>query len=1492
MDETKEHILDYITRARDNKLSLYKKDVKLLLEHYNNEVETSKSYHGRQLLELIQNADDQHASDILIILDEDNGTISVSNNGGIPFSKKGYDSLFYAHLSPKQGEEYIGHKGLGLRSILMWGEEFKIISNDIELTFSQKIARKQMAQMLSMDANFKKNYSEESRSYKIKDICPLPVFSCPQVDATPSVHYAKEYTTTIHATFKKDIGILENIKSQISELNSEILLFLPHIKAIRFQGVDKEDIICETKSLKSKTISEDITLTNIKIDGTRWQIYEKAGKLKSVKDKKYQVKLAISDGEFRESYLYCFFPTRVTLNTPYILHATFELKPDRNDINEGDANEEVAKHLAQLIIGVAKYLTSLKRKADWLPLKMLLVGLSNNISLSKIKFNNWINEALSNEAIYPCLDKTYRKMSKVTYVSDEFSKLIQDIGNEDVFPNMLLPNTINLWNYISKSNITPVTNIEKLTSKVNLDNCSISKRAELIFHLVTHFRNSNFNLLLDSDSRKISKDTTLFSPIDKDIYIPSFCKIRIINRELYNELRRRFNITGANPARELARILSRFNFKAYEPAPLVAKIIDECNRQTIRKKSDVYIKETVLALYKNFCNNIITEETNNTGLLLPTQSGGFEKARNLFLSKEYPTGQLAYDIFGHLHSENDYIVPYTYFEVDKNEDIEHFEKFLNWLGVNSFVKYKIIKSYNDTIRQYFAKYNDTYISNSTIYNNTQDINIQTIENIDKILDNLSIEQILLWIHTDKILKTSLSREHNDKIIYTYYSSSHPWKTKNSLIKVTFINHGFDFSSFVLEESFQWANNSTIDYASPILIKHSINRRLLQEYLSLLGAKENIEDLSTTNIINILTSMTTNPYFKNGRKSQITYERILNILKDRADVKYLMKDKYDVFASIGKEIIICSNTDCYFSEKIDLPNQLRPLYPIFNYPRRAGGAKAIEIFRINDLSDIEIEITSALTSKHNDAFKEKFNRFKPALLSVRLNSIRSEDSFRKNDKDVLEQLDIRLCSDIGFKAKQEEGILDDYSYILSDGVYYIKVCDTTFELPKDQDRFNGCVASILSSAFRITEEAPFEIILSKRAEDAEEWVSNKYGADILTEAYRRFDRLDSKLEFCKSIKTLLHIPFTNEDLLSEIVIDNNSYDISNILSDYDNLNDERNLVDLRSLFTELHIDIRDFNVVSQREINLSRHHKKNLQLLFNRNEIFFKASLWKVLSEQDTRAKMSFLDIIHNYTHRHEFIDIDAYCFDVEYDDIWREYVSQYIVLDSSNNAIQWREIEAIHSDNLKTITSLGYDTDDLDTSEDSLLYFPIDNLEQYFVKVVYEKNDNTVREKNEVAEEDSLPLNIIDSKYESVSHSEGRAYTTSDKAFKYKTSKSKKDKKIGESAEKRVYKELQSLYGEDNVIWKSKEDDGAHYDIRYMPSPNVCKYVEVKSFLRGSFDISKDEIAFGREHAEDYEIWLVDEEGAHPIKDFFDSEGKTNYHLNSKSFEVILKKIE
>ena len=217
---------------------------------------------------------------------------------------------------------------------------------------------------------------------------------------------------------------------------------------------------------------------------------------------------------------------------------------------------------------------------------------------------------------------------------------------------------------------------------------------------------------------------------------------------------------------------------------MVAKIIDECNKQTLKKNSDTFIKETIQNLYKNYCYNIIKVDTSNTGLLLPTKCGKFEKASNLFLSKEYPTGSLAYDVFSHLRTDDDFIVPFTYFGIEQ-EDIERFEKFLNWLGVNSFVRYRLIKSYTDTVRLYLGN-----------FGNIININVQTIDHIDEILDCLSIEQVLLWIHSDKVLRTSLSAEHEDKLTYKYYHTAYDRRKEYSLIKNKFRKHGFDCSDFV------------------------------------------------------------------------------------------------------------------------------------------------------------------------------------------------------------------------------------------------------------------------------------------------------------------------------------------------------------------------------------------------------------------------------------------------------------------------------------------------------------------------------------------------------------------------------------------------------------------------------------------------------------------------------------------------------------------------
>ncbi len=52
-----------------------------MISAYNREVETEKEYNGRQLLELLQNADDERSDEVQIELDIKKQTLTISNRG-------------------------------------------------------------------------------------------------------------------------------------------------------------------------------------------------------------------------------------------------------------------------------------------------------------------------------------------------------------------------------------------------------------------------------------------------------------------------------------------------------------------------------------------------------------------------------------------------------------------------------------------------------------------------------------------------------------------------------------------------------------------------------------------------------------------------------------------------------------------------------------------------------------------------------------------------------------------------------------------------------------------------------------------------------------------------------------------------------------------------------------------------------------------------------------------------------------------------------------------------------------------------------------------------------------------------------------------------------------------------------------------------------------------------------------------------------------------
>ena len=144
---------EYVERLKneyiDNQIKSQERD--LLIQDNNIEKEQIKGYHGREILELLQNADDAFQKminegkvakcdlEVIIDYDEKNHILRVANTGTF-FDYDGIKAIVQGNNSTKKGK-YIGNKGTGFRSILNWAEEVRIISGDFHIGFSEKYAQ-------------------------------------------------------------------------------------------------------------------------------------------------------------------------------------------------------------------------------------------------------------------------------------------------------------------------------------------------------------------------------------------------------------------------------------------------------------------------------------------------------------------------------------------------------------------------------------------------------------------------------------------------------------------------------------------------------------------------------------------------------------------------------------------------------------------------------------------------------------------------------------------------------------------------------------------------------------------------------------------------------------------------------------------------------------------------------------------------------------------------------------------------------------------------------------------------------------------------------------------------------------------------------------------------------------------------------------------------------------------------------------------------------
>ena len=72
----------------------------------------------------------------------------------------------------------------------------------------------------------------------------------------------------------------------------------------------------------------------------------------------FDLKIALQDElccDIREIFAY--FPTKLAVDFPFIIHGTFELNSSRNEINDSEKNRFILRELVKLIIDTAKSLT-------------------------------------------------------------------------------------------------------------------------------------------------------------------------------------------------------------------------------------------------------------------------------------------------------------------------------------------------------------------------------------------------------------------------------------------------------------------------------------------------------------------------------------------------------------------------------------------------------------------------------------------------------------------------------------------------------------------------------------------------------------------------------------------------------------------------------------------------------------------------------------------------------------------------------------------------------------------------------------------------------------------------------------------------------------------------------------------------------------------------------------------------------------------------------
>lgn len=1493
-----------------------------IVSDYNREESLRKDYEGRQIYELLQNADDEAEDvdgDVFIELD---GTKLTIKNTGTPFSFRGIKSLMHPNASPKLvNENKIGNKGLGFRAILNWTDSIKILTKDFCVEFSKDYAK-----------SFFKKITEENNALLpdikllTKQDFPVSLLSCPCV-LDEGAYPDDGYDTVI--VFDCNEDLIDEIQNEIQGLTLEELIFLKNLKIIHIKTKDTYRTIEKIEVDGEVFLREKNELTGIE-EERNWKIFKTQGEIEvEGKLKTYEFIIAYNEKyDSRNNVLYSYFKTDVEMPFPALIHGTFELSSDRNNLIKGsEVNKILIEKLVDFMIETAVKISLDSGECGYAPLQLLTSDLSSFTLDTYYDFNYILGSKLRTAKILPTISNTYLSVEdrpkysisgfECTVNPEKFPELLK---NEPAEPIRAFIQNLNLGFYSQG----------ELCNRINsdLDYYSLEDKCELISCFKDEYKYPNGDigapyLLVDIKGNAICDKEKVYPLSGGKTFIglPDWVKIHFLNDKMEQLLRKEFKISGQDDVsvRQFAQSMSLFNVDEYS----FEKVLRNLNGQIASEELTIdNCREVLIWLYSCYKNG--NKFPSGLKIKVIGRNGELLNASECYFGNEYK------NVIG----EN-VLAPVTdNFIANKNtlglgsEAEESVKEFLKWLGVRKYPRV-IYKSITGDERSAFDKYHQE-ISSEYICDNGEsykweefsisECRVATFERLNEILANSNFEDILAWFIADRNAQNMLSLDEE------IYDGSFIKGKKGSQYSLRTISHNNMRSYFRWRlKNINWVRccdgnkHATskccfTDYGiSPLIVVPEYDltifkelcgtkaKRQVDDVLSKSGVADSICDMDKRTIFRILLQL--HEVDTDCTKGSKIYNELIKQLENIDKLSY-GNAEYSEFVRSGKVLCKHNGEKAYmpiksvrYTDNKIFSGEILKKFNMLYVNARSGEGKVEKILGVLPLKNVNISLAGEVI-KHpcNADFQEIYKQFLPYVYACRLMVVKKAQKDLKNLKNTR----VLLVSiiDIKFSFGGEEFIskINDFeiAYITKDNTAYIKVPTTYSDIEKLKSNvieFSAAVSEVVTNILDVDGDREFFRDMFTRSKSARDYIMrNDRGDEELIYLKQAMEELkinsDIKSDFWRIVADCLGIGYKDESE-AEILV-NGTFDIGECNIDFSNISSLKSLGAIVTLFNKLDIDIDEYNIRAINEINLIPYWKRRFIDL----KLAIKNKYYSYLYKLGVNKEVSieeFVSLLSKYSFT------DAPFVNSVKEDIYKKFNNLF--------GVSVDELNTIQTADKKVLDAMSGSLDLMRTAE---LLGREDELEQQNDSQSLDDNSEECEQDDEPEDKkvnDIEPANIGRTEFESKTHYDGKPRGG------FRAEDLQKTKlRNGLLCEKAVLEKLQEKYKAKWVSGYSKEygnpegSDDYGYDIEYVDESGEVIFVEVKSSTSDKieFSMTQNEIDVGRANKNRYKVIFVNS-GANPlvpldlgyIFDFDEGEelfDNSKFAIKAKEYILLTKK--